>query len=240
LPPFIAEPDFMSLDFVSLLDEPEDIEPDEPAPELEPEDIEPEVLPEPAAPDFVSVEDGVPDDFVSVEDEPAPVPLDVAELPVLGLAAGDDDDLSVLLEVEPDAPVEPEAPVEPAAPVEPEAPVEHDTPVEPEVEPDAPVEPEVEPDAPVEPDVESDAPDELLSVLGLAEGDFVSGVLFVSAPGVAGVFVSALEPLPPLAPLLAPPAPLVCASADVASIAPATVSAKALIHVFITVPPDAV
>jgi hypothetical protein len=69
--------------------------------------------------------------------------------------------------------------------------------------------------------------------LGLEDGAFVSGVLFVSAPGLAGVFVSALEPLPPLAPLLAPPAPLVCASADVASIAPATVSAKALIHVFI-------
>jgi hypothetical protein len=52
---------------------------------------------------------------------------------------------------------------------------------------------------------------------------------------LAGVFVSALEPLPPLAlpELLAPPVP--CANAVVASIAPATVSAKALIHVFITV-----
>jgi hypothetical protein len=70
--------------------------------------------------------------------------------------------------------------------------------------------------------------------LGLPAGAFVS-VLFVSPPGVAGVFVSALEPLPPLAPLLAPPALPLCASADVASIAPATVSAKALIHVFITV-----
>jgi hypothetical protein len=150
------------LDFVSLLEEPEDIEPD--------------VAP---APDFVSVED---------EAAPEPVAGDVAELPVVGLAAGDDDDLSVLLlEVEPDAPTEP------------------------------------------------DAPGEVVSVLelGLEDGAFVSGVLFVSAPGLAGVFVSALEPLPPLAPLLAPPAPLVCASADVASIAPATVRAKALIHVFI-------
>ena len=46
----------------------------------EPEDIEPDVLP---APDFVSVED---------EDAPEPVAGDVAELPVVGLAAGDDDD----------------------------------------------------------------------------------------------------------------------------------------------------
>jgi hypothetical protein len=57
-------------------------------------------------------------------------------------------------------------------------------------------------------------------------------VLFMSLPVVAGVFVSALEPLPPL---LAPPAPPLWANADVASIAPATVSAKALIHVFITI-----
>ena len=41
---------------------------------LEPEDIEPDVLP-------------APDDFVSVEDEPA---LDEPLLPVCGLADGDD------------------------------------------------------------------------------------------------------------------------------------------------------
>ena len=173
VPLFIAEPDFMS-----LLDEPEDIVPDVlPAPE--PDDIEPELLPEPAAPDFMSV-----------EDEPAPVPElvagdepDVLLLPVCGLAAGEDDDLSVLLEVEPDAPE-----------------------------------------------------------LGLADG------AFVSLPVLAGVFVSLLEPLPPvevpvapapdeepLAEPLAPLAPPLWANADVASIAPATVSAKALIHVFITI-----
>jgi hypothetical protein len=163
----------MSLpDFMSLLDEPED--------------IEPELLPEPAAPDFMSV-----------EDEPAPVPElvagdepDVLLLPVCGLAAGEDDDLSVLLEVEPDA------------------------------------------------------PDDFVSVLelGLADG------AFVSLPVLAGVFVSLLEPLPPVevpvapapdeepvAEPLAPLAPPLWANADVASIAPATVSAKALIHVFITI-----
>ena len=136
----------------------------------EPEDIEPELLPEPAAPDFMSV-----------EDEPAPVPELVAGdepdvlLPVCGLAAGEDDFVSV---------------------------------------------PE----------------------LGLADG------AFVSLPVVAGVFVSLLEPLPPVevpvapapdeepvAEPLAPLAPPLWANADVASIAPATVSAKALIHVFITV-----
>jgi hypothetical protein len=173
LPFFIAEPDFMS-----LLEEPDD--------------IEPELLPEPAAPDFMSV-----------EDEPAPVPElvagdepDVLLLPVCGLAAGDDDDLSVLVEVAPDAPVEP------------------------------------------------DAPDDFVSVLelGLADG------AFVSLPVVAGDFVSLLEPLPPVelpvapapdeepvAEPLAPLAPPLWANADVASIAPATVSAKALIHVFITI-----
>jgi hypothetical protein len=168
LPLFIAEPDFMSLldlsllDFISLL-----------------------VLPEPAAPDFMSV-----------EDEPAPAPELVAGdepdvlllLPVFGLAAGEDD-LSVLLEVEPDA------------------------------------------------------PDDFVSVLelGLADGDFVS------VPVDDGVLVSLLEPLPPELPVAAAPldepaaeplAPLplpLWANADVASIAPATVSAKALIHVFITV-----
>jgi len=136
----------------------------------EPEDIEPELLPEPAAPDFMSV-----------EDEPAPVPELVAGdepdvlLPVCGLAAGEDDFVSV---------------------------------------------PE----------------------LGLADG------AFVSLPVVAGVFVSLLEPLPPVevpvapapdeepvAEPLAPLAPPLWANADVASIAPATVSAKALIHVFITI-----
>lgn len=157
----------------------------------EPDDIEPELLPEPAAPDFMSV-----------EDEPAPVPElvagdepDVLLLPVCGLAAGEDDDLSVLLEDEPDAPVEP------------------------------------------------DAPDDFVSVLelGLADG------AFVSLPVVAGDFVSLLEPLPPVEPVapapdegpaaepLAPLAPPLWANADVASIAPATVSAKALIHVFITI-----
>jgi hypothetical protein len=135
----------------------------------EPEDIEPEVLPEPAAPDFMSD-----------EDEPAPVPElvagdepDVLLLPVCGLAAGEDDDL-----------------------------------------------PE----------------------LGLADGDLVS------LPVDDGVLVSLLEPLPPVALPVAPapdeepaaeplaPLPLpLWANADVASIAPATVSAKALIHVFITV-----
>ena len=99
-------------------------------------------------------------------------------------------------------------------------------------------------------DVDDDAPDDFVSVLAAPE-DFVSVLelglaagAFVSLPGVAGVFVSALEPLPPLVlapaldeepvPELLPPAPL-CANADVASIAPATVSAKALIHVFIIV-----
>lgn len=176
----------MSLpDFMSLLDEPEDIVPDVlPAPE--PDDVEPELLPEPAAPDFMSV-----------EDEPAPVPElvagdepDVLLLPVCGLAAGEED-LSVLLE-------------------------------------------------PVKPD----APDDFVSVLelGLADG------AFVSLPVLAGVFVSLLEPLPPVevpvapapdeepvAEPLAPLAPPLWANADVASIAPATVSAKALIHVFITI-----
>jgi hypothetical protein len=147
----------------------------------EPEDIEPEVLPEPAAPDFMSD-----------EDEPAPVPElvagdepDVLLLPVCGLAAGEDDDLS----------------------------------------------------APVEPD----APDDFVSVLelGLADG-------LVSLPVDDGVLVSLLEPLPPVElpvapapdeePAAEPLAPLpLWANADVASIAPATVSAKALIHVFITV-----
>src|SRR5687768_9647489 len=127
----------------------------------EPEDIEPALLPEPAAPGFMSV-----------EDEPAPVPELVAGdepdvlLPVCGLAAGEDDEL------------------------------------------------------------------------GLADG------AFVSLPVLAGVFVSLLEPLPPVAPApdeepvaepLAPLAPPLWANADVASIAPATVSAKALIHVFITI-----
>ena len=131
----------------------------------EPEDIVPEVLPEPAAPDFMSV-----------EEEPAPVPELVAGdepdvlLPVCGLAAGEDDEL------------------------------------------------------------------------GLADG------AFVSLPVLAGVFVSLLEPLPPVevpvapapdeepvAEPLAPLAPPLWANADVASIAPATVSAKALIHVFITI-----
>jgi hypothetical protein len=160
-------PFFIAPDFMSPLDEPED--------------IEPALLPEPAAPDFMSV-----------EDEPAPVPELVAGdepdvlLPVCGLAAGEDDDLSVLLEVEPDA------------------------------------------------------PDDFVSVLelGLADG------AFVSLPVLAGVFVSLLEPLPPVAPApdeepvaepLAPLAPPLWANADVASIAPATVSAKALIHVFITI-----
>jgi hypothetical protein len=93
-------------------------------------------------------------------------------------------------------------------------------------------------------EVEPDVPDDLVSVLvlGLADG------AFVSLPVLAGVFVSVLEPLPPvdvpLAPALddepvadplAPLAPPPWANADVASIAPATVSAKALIHVFITV-----
>jgi hypothetical protein len=95
--------------------------------------------------------------------------------------------------------------------------------------------------APVPDPVVADVPDVL--VLGLAEGAFVS-VPFV----LPGVFVSALEPLPPedvpvapapddepLAGPLALPAPPLWANADVASIAPATVSAKALIHVFITV-----
>ena len=102
--------------------------------------------------------------FMSLDEEPAPVPEPVAGdvpdvlLPVCGLAAGDDDFVSVLLEVE----------------------------------------------------------GVFVSVLGLAD-DFVSDP-FVSLPVLAGVFVSALEPLPPevlLAPalddeplpeLLAPPA----------------------------------
>ena len=105
--------------------------------------------------------------------------------------------------------------------------------------------------APVPDPVAADVPDVL--VLGLADGAFVSlpGLAdgaFVVLPGLAGVFVSALEPLPPedvpLAPALdgeplagplALPAPPLWANADVASIAPATVSAKALIHVFITI-----
>ena len=62
LPLFIAEPDLSLLDFMSL---------------LEPDDIVPEVLPAP--------------DFMSVDDEPAPVPDVLLLLPVLGLAAGDDD-----------------------------------------------------------------------------------------------------------------------------------------------------
>ena len=142
---------------------------------LEPDDIVPEVLPAP--------------DFMSAEDEPAPVP-DVLLLPVCGLAAGDEDFCWLPLEVEPDA------------------------------------------------------PDDFVSVLGLAAGALVS-VPFVSAPVLAGVLVSALEPLPPvlapaldpepLAAPLAPLAPPLWANADVASMAPATVSAKALIHVFITV-----
>ena len=113
---------------------------------LEPDDIVPEVLPAP--------------DFMSVEDEPAPVP-DVLLLPVCGLAAGDDD-----------------------------------------------------------------VPDDFVSVLGLAAGAFVSAP-WVAAPGVAGVLVSALEPLPPvlapalddepLAAPLAPLAPPLWANADVAS-----------------------
>jgi hypothetical protein len=83
--------------------------------------------------------------------------------------------------------------------------------------------------------------DDLLE-LGLADG------AFVSLPVLAGVFVSLLEPLPPVEPPvapapdeepvaepLAPLAPPLWANADVASIAPATVSAKALIHVFITI-----
>ncbi|HEY7519150.1 MAG TPA: hypothetical protein VIE36_12730 [Methylomirabilota bacterium] len=79
-----------------------------------------------------------------------------------------------------------------------------------------------------------------LPVLGLAAGAFVS---FVLLPVVPGVLVSALEPLPPvlapaldddpLAAPLDPLAPPLWANADVASMAPATVSAKALIHVFI-------
>jgi len=96
----------------------------------------------------------------------------------------------------------------------------------------------------IEPDV-LPAPG-FVSVDGLADGAFVS-VPFLSLPVVAGVFVSALEPLPPvelplapaldpepLAEPLGPLAPPLWANADVASIAPATVSAKALIHVFIT------
>ena len=99
--------------------------------------------------------------------------------------------------------------------------------------------------APVPEPVVADEPEVL--VLGLADGAFVS-VPFVSLPVVAGVFVSALEPLPPVDVPLAPalddeplagplalPAPPLWANADVASIAPATVSAKALIHVFITI-----
>lgn len=93
--------------------------------------------------------------------------------------------------------------------------------------------------------VELEAPGDFVSVLelGLAEGDFV-----LLLPVVAGVFVSVLEPLPPVElpvvpvlddePVAEPLAPLALplwAKADVASIAPATVSAKALIHVFITV-----
>jgi len=71
-PPAAAEPPDLPLfiaepDFMSL---------------LEPEDIEPDVLP-------------APDDFVSVEDEPAPElvageELDEPLLPVCGLADGDD------------------------------------------------------------------------------------------------------------------------------------------------------
>jgi hypothetical protein len=100
-----------------------------------------------AEPDFVSLLDfmSLLDDFVSLDE----------------LAAGDDDFVSVLLEVEPDVLVEPVA------------------------------------------------PEDLVSVLELAAGGFLS--------------------------LLLGPLVLLWANADVASIAPATVSAKALIHVFITV-----
>jgi hypothetical protein len=104
--------------------------------------------------------------------------------------------------------------------------------------------------APVPDPVAGDVPEVLLPLpLGLAEGV----LLFVSVL-LDGVLVSVLEPLPPvgLPPLLAPapdddplaaplpepvapPAPPLWANADVASIAPATVSASALIHVFISV-----
>jgi len=96
-----------------------------------------------------------------------------------------------------------------------------------------------EPEAPVEVELPAPVPE---LVLGLAE----DAPLFVS---LLELFVSVLEPLPPDGLLVAPapdddpaaplPEPLVApplwANAEVASMAPATVSAKALIHVFITV-----
>jgi hypothetical protein len=101
----------------------------------------------------------------------------------------------------------------------------------------APVPDPVAGDLPVVPDVVPPA-------LGLADGWVL---VLVSVPVADGELPVLLPPVvapapdvdPPAAPLpepLVPPAPW--ASADVASIAPATVSASALIHVFIAVLPD--
>ena len=79
-------------------------------------------------------------------------------------------------------------------------------------------------------------------VLGLAEGDvLLEGEVLLSVPGLVvppELGLPLVAPAPDVDPLpepLAPPAPPLWANADVASIAPARVSASALIHVFITV-----
>jgi hypothetical protein len=70
----------------------------------------------------------------------------------------------------------------------------------------------------------------------------LEGEVLLSVPGLVDPLPPLVAPAPDVDPLaaplpepLAPPAPPLWANADVASIAPATVSASALIHVFITV-----
>jgi hypothetical protein len=94
--------------------------------------------------------------------------------------------------------------------------------------------------APVPDPVAGDVADGL--PLGLADGDvLLEGDVLLSVPGLVAPPVLGLPlvaPAPDVDPLpepLAPPAPPLWANADVASIAPATVSASALIHVFIAV-----
>jgi hypothetical protein len=74
-------------------------------------------------------------------------------------------------------------------------------------------------------------------VLPLAEGDD-DAPLDGELPLLSVLLAPALDPDPPPDPLAAPAPPL-WANAVVASIAPATVSAKALIHVFMCSPPGA-